>query len=79
MHHLTVRGLDRELAEHIRKLAQREGISSNQAVLRLLRRGAGLAAEQGTSGTVGSSLDHFIGSWTRKQADAMDRALRDFE
>ena len=79
MHQLTVRGIDRELAEHIRKLAQREGISLNQAVLRLLRRGAGLAAEQGTSGTVGSSLDHFIGSWTREQADAMDRALQDFE
>ena len=72
-------GIDRELAEHIRKFAQREGISFNQAVLRLLRRGAGLAVEQGTSGTVGSSLDHFIGSWTREQADAMDRALQDFE
>ena len=57
-----MRGFDHELAEHIRKLAQRERISLNQAVLRLLRRGAGLAAEQGKIGTVGSSLDHFIGS-----------------
>ena len=79
MRQLTVRGFDPELAEHIRRLAQRDGISLNRAVLRLLRRGAGLADEQGAIDTVGSSLDHFIGSWTREQADEMDRALKDFE
>ena len=78
MRQLTVRGFDPELAERISRLAQREGISLNQAVLRLLRRGAGLADEQGSIDTVGSSLDHFIGSWTRAQADEMDRALEDF-
>ena len=51
----------------------------NQAVLRLLRRGAGLADDQGSADTVGGSLDHFIGSWTREQADEMDRALEHFE
>ena len=79
MRQLTVRGFDPELAERISRLAQRERISLNQAVLRLLRRGAGLADEQGSIDTVGSSLDHFIGSWTREQADEMDRALEDFE
>ena len=79
MRQLTVRGFDPELAERISRLAQREGISLNQAVLRLLRRGAGLADEQGSIDTVGSSLDHFIGSWTREQADEMDRALEDLE
>ena len=76
---LTVRGIDRDLADRISRLAQQEGVSLNQAVLRLLRRGAGLADEQGSIDTVGSSLDHFIGSWTREQADEMDRALKDFE
>jgi hypothetical protein len=76
---LTVRGFEPELAECIRRLAQQERISLNQAVLRLLRRGAGLEADQAADDTVGSSLDHFIGSWTRQQADEMDRALKDFE
>ena len=76
---LTVRGIDPELDERISRLAQREGVSLNQAVLRLLRRGADLADEQGSIDTVGSSLDHFIGSWTCEQADEMDRALKDFE
>jgi hypothetical protein len=76
---LTVRGFEPELAECIRRLAQQERISLNQAVLRLLRRGAGLDGDQAAADTVSSSLDHFIGSWTRQQADEMDRALEDFE
>ena len=79
MHQLTVRGFDAELADCIRRLARQQRISLNQAVLRLLRRGAGLADDQDSVDTVGSSLDHFIGSWTSQQADEMDRALQDFE
>ncbi len=79
MQQLTVRGFEPELSEYIHRLAQQERISLNQAVLRLLRRGAGLEADQAADDTVGSSLDHFIGSWTRQQADEMDRALKDFE
>ena len=78
MRQLTVRGFDAELADNIRKLAQRENISLNQAALRLLRRGAGLAVYRGV-GVVGSSLDRFIGSWTREQAEAMNLALKDFK
>ena len=79
MQQLTVRGFEPELSECIRRLAQEESISLNQVVLRLLRRGAGLEGDQSTADTVGSSLDHFIGSWTRQQADQMERALEDFE
>ena len=79
MHQLTVRGFDAELADSIRRLARQDGISLNRAVLRLLRRGAGLADHQDSVDTVGSSLDHFIGSWTHRQADEMDRALQDFK
>ncbi len=77
MHELTVRGVDAELADSIRRLARQERISVNQAVLRLLRRGAGLADDQGS--VVGSSLDGFIGSWTPQQTDEMNRALQDIE
>ncbi len=79
MHQLTVRGFEPELADCIRRLAQQERISLNQAVLRLLRRGAGLERDQEADATVGSSLDHFIGRWTSRQADEMDRALADFK
>lgn len=72
MKQLAVRGLDDDLVKQIRHLADQEGISLNRAVLTLLRRGAGLE-----SGTIGSSLDHWIGTWTHDEALEMDRALRD--
>ena len=79
MNQLTIRGLDDERNAAIRRLARREGISLNQAALRLLRKGAGLTSGAGGADTIGSSLDHLIGRWTTEEADAMDSALRDFE
>ena len=43
----AVGGFDKELGASLRGLAQREGLSLNQAALRLLRRGAGLADGSG--------------------------------
>ena len=73
---LTIRGFDDDLARRIRQLAVQEGISLNRAVLRLLRRGAGL--EPGKPGTdiVGSSLDHLIGTWTNEEALEIDHAIQ---
>ena len=76
---LTIRGIDVELSAAIRRLARREGISLNEAALRLLRKGAGHTAGVKGRETIGSSLDHLIGSWTAEEADAMDSALQDFE
>ena len=75
MEQLTVRVLDDELSEAIRHVAQREGVSLDQAALRLLRKGAGLSDAAGADDTVGSSLDHLIGSWTPSEADEFDAAI----
>ena len=79
MKQLTVRGFDAELEEHVQRLAKREGISLNQAALKLLRKGAGLSGPTRKADTVGSSLDHLIGSWTDEEVAEMDRALEDLE
>lgn len=78
MNQLTIRDFDDELASCIRQLASREGISLNQAVLRLLRRGANLEDSKDGTNIVGSSLDHLMGTWTHEEAAAIDRALADF-
>ena len=77
MNQLTIRGFDEELANRIQELARREGISLNRAVLRLLRRGAGLGDGNRNAVTVGDSLDHLIGTWTEEEAAEIDRALED--
>ena len=55
MNQLTVRGFDDDLSASVRRLAKREGISLNQAALKLLRRGAGLTDGMERADTVGSS------------------------
>ena len=79
MNQLTVRGFDDELSAAVSRLAKREGISLNQAALKLLRKGAGLADGSGGADTVGASLDHLIGSWTVAEADEMNAALRELD
>ncbi len=78
MKQLTIRGLGDELARAIRRLANRDGTSLNRAAVKLLRRGAGLTDGQGPD-TVGSSLDHLIGTWSSAEAAEIERALRHFE
>jgi hypothetical protein len=76
---LTIRGFGEELERRIERLARREGVSLNQAALRLLRKGAGLGEEKNDADVVGSSLDLLIGTWSSEEADAVERSLRDFE
>ena len=68
---------DKHLAQRIRRLATREWISLNQAVLKVLRKGAGLGEGKDSANTVGSSLDDLIGTWTPDEADELERALND--
>ena len=79
MNQLTVRGFDDELSAAVSRLAKREGISLNRAVLKLLRKGAGLTDGKGGADTVGDSLDHLIGTWTAAEADEMLSALRELD
>jgi hypothetical protein len=77
-HQLTIR-FDDALAREIEDLARREGISRNQAAVRLLRKGADLEEPETVRDAVADSLDWFIGSWTREQARELAEAIADFE
>lgn len=77
-HQLTVR-CDDALAREIEELGRREGISRNQAAVRLLRKGARLDEQEPGREVIGNSLDWFIGSWTEEQARELEEAVADFE
>ena len=79
MNQLTVRGFNDELADSIRGLAKSEGISLNQAALRLLRKGAGLMEGPRDENTIGSSLDDLFGTWSRVEAKEFNASLDVFE
>jgi hypothetical protein len=77
---LTIRGFDSELESEIRRLANRQRLSLNQAVISLLRRGAGLdAPDHEDSERVGSSLDHLAGTWSDEEVRAIAEVEADFE
>lgn len=75
---LTIRGFDEDLERRIRALAEAEGISLNQAVLRLLRRGAGIESGRKRN-VVGNGLDDLAGTWTGAQEREFLEAVRPFE
>ena len=80
MNQLTVRGFDDELSAILRRLAKQEGISLNQAALRLLKKGAGLTDKnEGNPNAIGTSLDDLFGAWSCDEAESFDAALEVFE
>lgn len=75
---LTIR-VDEETGLEIRRVADREGISLNRAVTKLLRRGAGLSEDSRAVDAIGSSLDHLAGTWSDREARQMEAIREDFE
>lgn len=72
---LTVRGFGDDVERRLRALARAEGISLNEAVLRLLRRGAGLQSPD-TGDVIGDALDHLGGTWTTTDLREFESAVR---
>lgn len=66
MKQLTIRGFDKELERRIRELARSEGISLNQAVLRLLRKASGIGPRN-RDDAIGNALDDLAGTWTEEE------------
>lgn len=78
MQQLTLRGFDLELERHLRKVAKSLNLSLNKAALHLMRKGAGLDAEQELD-VVGASMDHLIGTWSAADVEEFQTATQDFE
>jgi len=75
---ITLRGLDPRLRRELQAIARRHGISLNKAALQLLAKGADL--DQGKDANrIGDSLDAWIGTWTRKQADDLLESIQGCE
>lgn len=77
MRQITIRLTDEALQKAVEETARREDISLNKAVVRLLRRGAGLDPEPGT--VIGHALDHLFGTWTEEEYQEFEEATRIFE
>ena len=79
MNQLTVRGFEPRLEREVKRLAKEKGVSLNQAALELMRRGSGLAAPRGMPPRIGNAIDRFVGTLTRRDAAALEEAVKQFE
>ena len=76
---LTIRGFDPEVEDHVRELARREGLSLNQAVMKLLRRATGTDDDASSARYVGSTLDDLAGTWSEGDAREFAAAVGPME
>jgi len=72
---ITVRNLPPMVAKAIREKARKERLSLNKAVIRLLEEATGATPDKNK--VAHHDLDRFFGTWTKKEADAFDQALRE--
>ena len=72
---LTIRQLGARLRAALEREAERRGQSLNKTVLALLAERLGLA--DSAAAVEHTDLDELAGTWSKTEADAFDRALRD--
>lgn len=75
MRQLIIRGIDSDLSLVLEDLAHRDGISLNEAALKLLRKSAGLADAPPTD--TSASLGRFVGAMTVEDAEAVNAAVEE--
>ena len=73
---LTVRNLPPEVARIIRRKASEKGSSVNKAVISLLEERVGIRGKQKREAPLYHDLDALAGSWTKEEAAAFAKALR---
>lgn len=71
MKQLTLRNIDAEIAGELETMVREEGLSLNQAALKMLRRGMNMANEPKP---IGNSLEWFIGSLSADEASEFEKA-----
>ncbi len=72
---ITLRNIPPDVVRAVERRASREGQSLNKAVLELVAEGAGL--KNRARKVRHTDLDSLFGTWSKKQADAFDRQLRE--
>ena len=72
MHALTIHNMDASLYAGITSLAEREDLSLNQAVKRLLRQALGLVAQPKPAK---NDFSQFLGIWSKAESEAFNSCV----
>ena len=72
---VTLRSLPPDIADAIRKEANRKGMSLNKAVISLLANRMGVREKKKSRQTRHHELDDLAGSWSKKEAAEFEKSL----
>lgn len=73
---LSLRGIDEELAENLKKTAKKTGTSLNKTVLEILRKSVGVNSKKRE--VVYHDLDDLAGTWTESDWEQFKKATKQF-
>ena len=77
MKNLSLRGIDEDLSEHLKKLSQKEGTSLNKTVLRLLEDAVGVRGKKRFN--LYHDLDDLAGTWSNREEKEFNEKIDFFE
>lgn len=75
MKQLTVRGVNDDLHNALKREADRRGTSMNRVVLALLKEAMGVSNGNGRFQPLFDDLDHLAGTWSQKEAEIFEESL----
>ncbi len=78
MANLSLRGVDPEVLDSLKKQAVSEGSSVNAVILRLIEQGVGKVAKKPSKQRYGD-LDSLAGAWSNEEASEFAMATQSFE
>jgi len=77
MAQITVRGMDPEMEQRIRRMAQKSGKSLNRVILDMIYQHTGFK-KSGTRSPA-NSLKKLAGGWSKKDASELLESIKEFE
>ena len=75
MKSLTIHNMDDEMANAIKELAEKSGLSQNKIIKKLLRKSLGLSEKRKPQ----QDFSEFCGLWTAAEEQTFEEAISDFE
>ncbi len=77
MDQIVLKGIGADVVASVRRVAERDDISENEAALKLLRKGAELEDDAPTNGKIGNALDEFVGTISPQEAEEINEAIKE--
>ena len=74
---MTIRGIDEEIAKILKEKANKEGISVNATLLKILRESLGVEKKKRI--VIHHDLDHLAGTWSETEHKEFQKKIAHFE